>query len=89
MELGIDLMRVDMDLRTDMIEEIYKSGDLKFVGQYLNEIHVKLKNEILETEYKNGNEEFVYDNFDKLSNGDMKDKIIKVEWDKRKFGFLM
>jgi len=89
MELGIDIMRVDVDLRTDIIEEIYKQGDLKFIEKYLSEIKVKLKNEIFENEYKNGNEELVYNNFDKLSNGDLKDKIIKVEWDKRKLRLFM
>ncbi len=89
MEFGIDIMRVDIDVRTDIIEEIYKSGDLKFVEKYLNEIDAKLKNKILEDEYKNGNEELVYKNFDKLSNGDLKDKIIKQKWDKRRFRILI
>ena len=88
MELGIDLMNADVGIRSDIIEEIYKLEDLKFVEKYLNEIDVRIKNEILTEEYRKGNEEFVYRNFKKLDNGDLKDAIIEKEWNNKNLDFL-
>lgn len=88
MELGIDLMNADIDIRSEIIDEIYKLEDLRFVEKYLNEIDVRIKNEILTQEYKKGNEAFVYRNFKKLDNGDLKDTIIEKEWENKNLDFL-
>ncbi len=88
MELGIDLMNTDIEIRSDIIRYIYNLDDLKFVEKYLDEIDIKLKNEILITEYKKGNEEFVYRNFKKLDNGNLKETIIEKEWNNKNMDFL-
>lgn len=88
MQLGVDLMYADIHLRSDIIEEIYENGDLKFAEKYLDEINTRLKNKILEEEFKKGNEELAYRNFDKLSEGELKKYIIKKEWENRNVDFF-
>lgn len=88
MELGIDLMNADVGIRSEIIEEIYKLDDLRFVEKYLNEIDVRIKNEILALEYKKGNEKFVYRNFSKLDNADLKQAILEKEWKNKNMDFL-
>ena len=85
-ELEIDIMKVDVDIRSNVLERIYKKGDLDFVQKYLKDITPRLRNEILVTEYKNGNTTFVYRNFGKIDNGDLKEAD-KEDKDKN-YGFL-
>ncbi len=87
-ELGIDIMNTNPEIRNDLVEEIYRLGDLKFVEKYLEKIDVRIKNDILVQEYKNGNESFVYRNFKKLDNEELKNKILGKEWENKNVEFL-
>ena len=87
-ELEIDIMKVDVDIRSNVLERIYKKGDLDFVQKYLKDITPRLRNEILVTEYKNGNTTFVYRNFGKIDNGDLKEAILDKEVKDKNYGFL-
>ncbi len=88
MELRIDLMRTDIGIRSDIIEEIYNAEGIKFVGKYINDIGARVRNEILENEYKNGNEKFVYKNFSKIENIDLKEAILEKECKNKNVEFL-
>ncbi len=88
LEFGMDIMKAPIETRNDLIEEIYKLGDVALVEKYLDEIDVKLKNDILEKEYRKGNEEYVYRNFSKIDNGELKEKIIEKEWNAGNVDFL-
>lgn len=87
-DLEIDIMKVDTRLRSDVIEEIYKSGNLEFVVKYLDAITTRLKNEILISEYKKGNINFVYKNFGKIDDGDLKNTILQKELKDKNLKFL-
>lgn len=87
-ELEIDLMKSDIDVRTSIVNEIYKEGKLALVQKYLSVISPRLKNDILLAEYKKENIDFVYNNFKYIDNGDLKETIIRKELDNKNFKFL-
>lgn len=87
-ELEIDLMKAELEIRSDVIEKIYKEGNFDFVQRYINAITPKLKNEILVSEYKKGNFAFVNKNFKNIDNGDLKETIINKELRDKNFKFL-
>lgn len=87
-ELEIDMMHADMRIREEVVEEIYKRGDLNFIQKYLKAIGYNLRNEIFTEEYKKENIDFVYRNFDKMDDGNLKDSIIKKEMAAKNFDFL-
>ena len=88
MELRIDLMRTDIGIRSDIIEEIYELEGIKFVGRYINDVGARVRNKILENEYKQGNDKFVYKNFGKIENIELKEAIIEKEWKNKNVEFL-
>jgi len=51
-EFDIDIMKVNVDIRTNIIAEIYKAGNLELVQRYLAVIRPRVKNAILDAEYK-------------------------------------
>lgn len=87
-ELEIDMSKVDVAVRSSVVEEIYRQGNLDFTQKYLDMISSKLKNDILVEEYKKGNIDFVYRNFGKIDNGDLKENIISKEIRDKNFKFL-
>lgn len=88
MELRIDIMRTDIGIRSDIIEEIYELEGIKFVGRYINDVGARVRNKILENEYKKGNEKFVYKNFGKIENRELREIIVEKEWKNKNIEFL-
>ena len=87
-ELEIDMMKVSMSIRNDIVNQIYGRGDINFVQKYLTTITSELKNNILDNEYKKGNVKFVYNNFEKIDDNDIKNKILIKEFELDNFDFL-
>lgn len=87
-ELEIDMDRADVSVRSGVVEEIYKLGNLDFVQKYLDSISPKLKNDILVEEFADGNIDFVYRNFGKIDNGGLKETIISKEMHNKNYKFL-
>lgn len=81
-------MKVNTDIRSDIIEKIYKDGDLNFTQKYLTTITSKLKMYIFNQEYKKGNIDFVYRNFSELDSGELKETIITNSINERNMKFL-
>ena len=88
LELEIDLMKVDIEVRSSVIEQIYRKGDLKTIQKYIKDITPKLRNEILVTEYRKGNTGFIYSNFGNIDNGDLKEAILNKEVKEKNYQFL-
>lgn len=87
-EFGIDLMKIDIDTRSELLSEIYAQGNLELVQKYLSVMTSKLRNEILVAEYKKGNIDYVYKNFGQIDNGDLKETILDKEIKDKNFEFL-
>jgi len=87
-EFSIDIMKVNIEMRTQVLSEIYKEGKLDLVQRYLTSVTPRLKNEILVTEYKKANLDFVYGNFGKIDNGDLKETILSKELKEKNYKFL-
>lgn len=87
-ELEIDIMNSNIEMKSSVVYEIYRQGDLNFVQKYLDVITPKLKNEILVSEYKKGNIDFVYKNFGNIDNGDLKETILSKELNDKNLKFL-
>lgn len=87
-EFEIDLMKADSEMKSEILEEIYREGDLEFAKKYFNVISPKLKNEILLGEYKKGNIDFVHKNFGQIDNGTLKEAILDKELKDKNYKFL-
>ena len=87
-ELEIDMMKTDIDVRTEVIRKIYSEGNIDFIQKYLKVVSPKLRNEILVAEYRKGNIDFVYRNFGVIDNGDLKETILDKEIKDKNFEFL-
>lgn len=87
-ELEIDLMKAEIEVRSEVIRKIYEDADLNFVQKYIKVISPKLRNEILLAEYKKQNLEFVYRNFGNIDNGNLKEIIIDKELKDKNLKFL-
>ncbi len=88
MELRIDIMDVDKDVRSKIIQEIYNLNDLKFIERYLGDIDDKLKNKILQEQYEKGNDEFLYRHFNKIDNMNLRQYVIENQWHNGNIEFL-
>ncbi len=87
-EFEIDLMKADLEIRSEILEEIYNEGDLEFSKRYFEIMSPKLKNEILLGEYKKGNIDFVHKNFGQIDNGSLKEAILEKELKDKNYKFL-
>lgn len=87
-ELEIELMKQDVNIRSEVVNNVYNQGDLRFVQKYIKAISPKLRNEILVYEYKKGNIDFVYKNFGSIDNGDLKETILERELTNKNYNFL-
>lgn len=87
-EFEIDIMKADVNVRSEIIGLVYRDGKIDIVQKYLDAITSRLKNEILVSEYKNNNIEFVYRNFGKIDNIDLKDTILSKELRDGNYKFL-
>lgn len=88
MDLRLDLMQADIGVRSDIIEEIYELEGIKFAGRYINDVGARVRNKILENEYKKKNDKFVYRNFRKIENRELKEAIIEKELKNKNIEFL-
>lgn len=87
-ELEIDIMKLEIEPRSEVIKRIYENGDLDLVQKYIKVITPKLRNEILVNEYKKENIQFVYRNFGNIDNGTLKENILDKELKNKNFEFL-
>ena len=87
-EFEKEINSTSIEIKTDIINILYKKDDLALIQKYLSEIDEKVKDDILLKEYKNGNQEFVYNNFSKIENEDIIKIIINNEWENKNFDFL-
>lgn len=87
-ELEIDMMKKDLEIRDSIISKIYEEGDIQFIQKYIKSISSRLKNKILLEEYQKGNIDFVYKNFDIIDNGGLKQNILNKQLQEKNFKFL-